>query len=265
MKTPTPSFITTSIVILFLIVVPLLTATLVVVFITDRFLVGFLLFFTLGLLLIIIPYFALLIGLIPPKTWLNTYLQVLSRIPIIQLIVRRRHHLLQVKDLPDLLSSIIQRRLQTEDWKHLHADCQAISLKLVIIRGVASPDNLHMVLHDLETHWRMECSNMITKFIALEHMPDSYAKRELVKANNTARWFEKLELIIQQTDQIIDLCVTVEDLKVHQRDLMASLFSMELVVGQLLNFLDSRIQKTIRELDGDIEKIRANLMSVALN
>ncbi len=257
-----PSFVVTAAVLIVLIVLPMATAAAMVFFVADRFLVGIVLFFILFLLLIVIPYFALLADLVPANTWLEAYLETLNRIPFIQRIVRRPYNLLQIKGMPDLIHAVVQRRMQAEDWKQLHADYQAISLKLVILRGAASPDNAEMALHGLETHWRLECSSMIEYFIKLERLPDGIVKQEFSFAESNSNWLLRLRVAAEQMDAIIDECATPDDLRHRMKEVVSTLYTLELISSQLLNFLDARLQKTIKELDRDIEAARSNFVTL---
>lgn len=163
-----------------------------------------------------------------------------------------------LRRLDQALGSIVKRRIQAEEWKRLHEDCQTISLKLSIVRGVASPDNAEMALYGLETHWRLECSDMIRRFVELEHLPDGAVKQDFMTANQNSSWFRSLQQTAERIDQHVDQCETVEDLRIQMKHIVANLHSLELTSGQILKFLDARLQRTLKELDRDIERARAS-------
>jgi len=223
------------------------------------------LLFVLMVLLTVIPYFALMSERVSSSTWLKAYMQTLSRIPIVQLPVRKSYRLLLLKKPPELLSLIVQRRMKAEYWKRLHEDYQNISLKLVIVRGIASPDNLEMALQGLETHWRMECSDMIYRFIKLERLPDGTVKEDFLNADCNSKWLEGLRSAAEKLDNIVDQCEIAADLRVHIEGVKATLYNLEVVGSKLLNFLDARLQRTIKELDEDIESLRATFTASELS
>jgi hypothetical protein len=170
----------------------------------------------------------------------------------------RPYRLLQVEELAGLLGSIVQKRMQAEDWKQLHKDFQTVSLKLVMLRGATSPDNPEMTLQILEMVWRDECSDMIQRFTKLDRLPDRTVQEKFRDADRDSKWLERLQSAAEDLDRIVNQSVTVDDLRVDEvRD---TLYNLERVSSQLLNFLDDQLQKTIKELDTDIEKLRATFI-----
>lgn len=163
----------------------------------------------------------------------------------------------QIREVERLIWSIAEKRRQAEDWKQLHEECQEISLKLVILRGVVSANDLDTSVHDLEHHWSWECSFSIRSFIDLDRLADSAVKREFVGINKTGRWLEKLQIATERMDKIVDQCARPADLLLDQA--MSVLSDLEKAVGELLKMLDTRLRRSIGELERDVLRVKAGL------
>jgi len=261
MEKTKPSFAATSLVVLVVIVLPLAAATLTAILVKEWLSVVLVLLYSLTLLLIVIPYFALVNEQVPSRTWLETYRQILSRIPIIGLAVPNPNRFPEIKNLANSLGTIAQWRIQARDWKFLHQKCQGISLKLIILRGVISTNDLQMVLHDIENYWMDECSVMIVSFWRLDGLPDGLARQEFTSSEHGKRWLQTMQNISGQVDDIVDQCVTTEDLLVHLSEISDALHGLERTSSELLNFLDHQLQRAISELDKDIELARTSIVS----
>jgi hypothetical protein len=155
-----------------------------------------------------------------------------------------------------LLHPIDERRIQAEDWKQLHEEFQKISLKLVLVRGIVSPKNLHWVLQGLEIQWTLDCQDLIQKFIDLDRLPERVAKREFIAAHENGGWLAQLRSCSLELDGIIRQCVEPEELGSRLEEIIALLLRLERVGGQLLGYLDSRLQRVIKELDQAIYQAR---------
>ncbi|MGB0385540.1 MAG: hypothetical protein ACPGWR_12010 [Ardenticatenaceae bacterium] len=159
-----------------------------------------------------------------------------------------------------LFDAMVQRRMQAEDWKLLHEDGQTISFKLFMVRGAISADHMAFALESLEMQWRMECSDLIKRFIRLEHLPDRRVREQFREANRRSRWLERLQQNTERLDYIVDQCAMPADLQVYMRDLSATLYRLERISNELLRFFDDKLLRTLRELEHDIEEARRHFL-----
>ncbi len=166
-------------------------------------------------------------------------------------------------NLANSLTSLIQRRMQLEDWKGLHEEYQSISLKLVIIRAAMSDEDSSVLLRDLVNHWSIECSSLILSFCELAGLRDGIVKREFLTDQN-ARRLEALQALTLAIDEIVNQSYTVQLLEGRRKELGIALTGLERVGNELLKFLDRRMQRTIRELDGDLEQARASFTAAGM-
>lgn len=158
-----------------------------------------------------------------------------------------------------LLGPLAQRRLQAEDWKQLHVEYQSLSLKLIILRGQIWPANLDGVILALEYNWSGECSALIHQYTDLERLSEGPVKTEFTSANRRSNWLARLETSAQRIDTLVGQCESAEDLAARLAELTAELHRVERMCSELLTFLDSRLQRAIRELDKELEVVRASL------
>jgi hypothetical protein len=167
-------------------------------------------------------------------------------------------HLFPNEGLGGLINSASERSKHAEDWKQLHKECQAIAVQLVVLRGVVAGDNLKLILFDLELHWRWSCISKIEQFTKLEHVPDGAVKQEFLAASRSR--LDELQSEAHKLDIMVNECVKVENLQARMRDLVITLQRLERICGQLLEFLDGKLQKIVIELSRDIEKTKESFM-----
>jgi hypothetical protein len=153
-----------------------------------------------------------------------------------------------------LLSPIEENRMQAEDWKSLHESFQRISLKLVQVRWSIVGEDLSLVL--LENLWTFDCRDLIQRFIDLDSLPERTVRREFVTESEKTRWLVQLGSYASELDGIIGQCVEAEDLRVRLEAVLAALLRLERISNHLLSFLDSRLQRVIKELDQTIVQAR---------
>ncbi len=71
-----------------------------------------------------------------------------------------------------LITPIVQRRKQAEDWKQLHVDIQNISFNLLMISKCVLPSDPDITWKDLKMLWKPICASPLKSFINLEKLPD---------------------------------------------------------------------------------------------
>ncbi len=174
MKRHPPSLLTTVAVIITLITVPLITATVTAVLVKEWISTGLILLFSVTVLVVIIPYIALVSNLVSSNSWLRAYIQVLSKLPVIKLVVPSLDGLF-IDNKVFRFKNIVEKRINARDWKLLHLKAQEISLKLIVIRGSMSSD-FQLLLHDLEVLWQQDCSGKIVQFVRLDGLANGTVK-----------------------------------------------------------------------------------------
>jgi hypothetical protein len=162
-----------------------------------------------------------------------------------------------------LLGPIDEHRIRAEDWKSLHVEFQRITLKLVQVRGAVSDQNLDFALIRFEDHWTHDCRDLIQRFAELERLPARATKQEFILANEKGGWLAQLLSHAVALDQIVSRCIDAEALRAHLADILATLLRLERVGSQLLDFLDSRLQRVIKELDQAVANARELLTHTA--
>lgn len=162
-------------------------------------------------------------------------------------------------DLLAMLHPIEENRMQAEDWKSLHEDFQRISLKLVFVRGAVAGEDLKLALQGLQDHWSFDCRDLIQYFVNLERLPERMVRREFITESAKSKWLVNIASYALALDGIIDECKEAEDLRGRFGEILATLRRLELISGQLLSFLDFRLQKVIKELDLAIAQARRSL------
>jgi transcriptional regulator with XRE-family HTH domain len=204
--------------------------------------------------------------------------------------------------LSQVLDLIEERRRQAEDWKQLHQECQDISVRLVYVREIMPsgkkerdpplleermlqtpeeemPQPLEeralrsteervqrfvdeRALQLLYTYWLNECSGKIRRFIEFERLPDRVVKRDFMSVNQNQNWTDELRREAQKVNYILGQSLTVGEFQKRASLFEAALRGLEKTSCQVLEFLDGRLQRTLKELDSDIGKARTNFTQV---
>ncbi len=158
--------------------------------------------------------------------------------------------------------NMVQQRMQAEDWKQLHKDCQTITFKLFLIRGAISRDNIEFALETLEMQWRMECSDLVKRFMSLEYLPNRYVKRQFLETSRCNTWLDRLKKDVDYLDLLVDQCALPEQLQHAMKEVSMTLYRLERTSNELLRFFDDQLLKILRELEYEIENARRHFMSV---
>ena len=156
--------------------------------------------------------------------------------------------------------NMAQQRMRAEDWKKLHNDCQVITFKLLLIRGAISRDHIDFALDVLELQWRMECSDLIKRFMRLEHLPNRYVRKQFVKTSLCNTWLDRLKQDTDNLDLLVDQCTWPEQLQHSMKKINMTLYSLERTSNELLRFFDDKLLKTLGELEHEIEDARRYFM-----
>ena len=226
---------------------PTLVPVLTMIITKSHLLTVVALFFSLIVLLLVLPYSALVMKRISSQTWFKTYVQILSHISFARRIVQDVYHPFGL--------SVQQLQIQAEDWKELHKDLQDISHMLFILQGLVLPDDLDTTLHDLVTHWySMMIEYRIRGFFDMGNLPDRTVKKEFMNTVERNKWLENLRSETEKMDEILSKCEVGGDLRHHIREVRATVNSLGRISSEMLRFLDGRLQKTIRELDTNIQE-----------
>ncbi|HAC63796.1 MAG TPA: hypothetical protein DCF68_09715 [Cyanothece sp. UBA12306] len=158
-------------------------------------------------------------------------------------------------------SSLKNKLMQVLDWKVMHENFQDLSLKLICVRGLISSDDYKIVLHDLENHWRDECSSKISLYTEFSIIIRSGKVRdEFEEKDRNSNWSKRLKDYAKKIDDIVDGCVFPKDLDPKMESLISYLSSLEKINGQVLEYLDTRLKVTISELENDFEELRSSLV-----
>lgn len=159
-------------------------------------------------------------------------------------------------DISSLFASVIRQRMQVMDWKQLHEDCQKINIELVVLRGVIVPVDVELALRDLEMHWTL-CSDRINRFVMLEGLSDRSVKQQFIKTHQNR--LTKLQLIAENMDEFVRECITDQDFLERLEDIREVLMDLDLSTVLILEFLDGRLKRAIRDLEEEIETLRTIL------
>jgi pimeloyl-ACP methyl ester carboxylesterase len=154
------------------------------------------------------------------------------------------------------LSSIVDFRRQADGWKRFHERCQFLSLKLIIIRGLIDRGHLDQSLHDLETHWSLECSILCKEFAKIDWLPGGSVRNQFLEDDARAKWFPNLIAASVKIDGVIDACVTTDDLARNFDSILHSVRQIEKTLAELLRYLDRKLVLCIQELDLGLEGMR---------
>lgn len=152
------------------------------------------------------------------------------------------------------LSAISSRRIQAQDWKQLHHEAHRVSIRLMTLRMVATAGNLSPL--DLDTLWMMETRSMINGLSQLSSLPFGTVKQTLVEQDQRTKWLIRLFNESSNLDELISQCTTFNDLQKLLGKIVHSLVITEKVNAELLYYIDEQLQRTIRELDNDVENLR---------
>lgn len=258
MRRSPPSLTTSAIILLAVVVIPLLTATFAAMLVKEWLSVALILSFGLILLLIVVPYIALISDLVSSNIWLKAYVKAVSRVPLLGAIVPSPGHYQRAKG-EIRFGGISNCRIQARDWKHLHLEAQEISLKLTVLRGSVFPDNYQILLHDLEVLWQQDCSKRILQFVRLDGLADGVVKRKFISLEHCRQWISELKVTAEELDQLIGECLYPGDLSVRFSRIRFLLARVERTTCTLLSFLDSQLQKSIDELEGEVERARVGI------
>jgi len=245
-----PAFSAIIISVLVVIVLPIASITAFAYFVKDRFIFAIVLGFMWLLLLLVLPLLLLATGAIRPALWTKTYLGLLNR-------VFPRSNLDQEK-LRDLktLEPISDLRIQARDWKLLHEELQNISLKIVILRGMISGDLLAF-----ETNWGYDCSRLISAFCQMETLPNGDVRNEFTRVERDNRWFAHIEETRSKLDQILRDCDSSQKFEASSKTVSEIFQRMNLIIEQVLQFIDKKLQHAINSLDQEIESSRNRIIA----
>ncbi len=171
------------------------------------------------------------------------------------------HQEIQRLKWQSLDSSLKKQLMQVLDWKMMHENFQDLSLKLICVRGLISSDDYKIVLHDLENHWRDECSPKISQYTEFSIIIRSGKVRdEFEEKDCNSNWSKRLKDYAKKIDEIVDGCVFPEDLVPQMESLRSYLSSLEKINGQVLEYLDTRLKVKIFELENNFEELRSSLV-----
>lgn len=168
----------------------------------------------------------------------------------------------QQKNRLYFFENMVQQRMQAEDWKQLHKDCQVITFKLLLIRGAISRDHIEFALDALELQWRMECSDLIKRFMRLEHLPDRHVRQQFLETSRCNTWLDRLEKDTDDLDLLVDECTWPEQLQRSMKEISMTLYRLERTSNELLRYFDDKLLKTLRELEHEIEDARRHFMNI---
>lgn len=245
MNKPRPAFAAIIISVLVVIVLPLASITAFAYFVKDRVIFVVVLLFMWLLLLVVLPIFLLATGTIKPSVWTKAYLGLLNR-----LFPRSNPEEHILHDLKTL-EPISQHRIQARDWKLLHEELQNISLQIVILRGMISGD-----LSAFETIWGLGCSQQITTFCQMESLPNGYVRDEFTRIEKSNHWFAQIEETRSKLDQIMRDCDSPQKFEASGKTVSEIFQRLNLIIEQVLQFVDKKLQQAINSLDQEIESSR---------
>lgn len=167
--------------------------------------------------------------------------------------------ILKARSLLDLL---YKKRRIIEDWKRLHENFQNISLKIVTVRGLVVTEDYDILLHDLEFHWRNECSFEIMRCTDRKRIIYIHeVSVELDEVEINSNWFKKLQLYTTKINENIDFCSDSHDLILRIDLIKSYLSSIEKVNSQLLTYLDDMLKNAIIEIESDFQEFGSILRS----
>ena len=157
------------------------------------------------------------------------------------------------RDLSQLVELVVQRKSAAEDWKQLHEQCQGLNHELAVFRAFAWSSNPSLV--DFELSWDVLGDELI-QFTRLEHLVDGLVRGDMKRACEQSRWFPKIVADVNWISSVLSECYQIEDLRDQSKELEHAVWRLQIVMGEILKFLDRRLQMTIRQLDRDLESVR---------
>ncbi len=146
------------------------------------------------------------------------------------------------------LSTIIEHRVQAEDWKELHEQSQIISKNLFELRGMILLSD-DVALRILLQSWQIMHSSAIREFVRFEKLSDGPVRERFLQRNQETVWLINLSGDRQKMDNIINELKDATQLQARMREIMETLNKLEAAFSQILYFADQGLKKTIRELD----------------
>ncbi len=249
------------------VVVSISVATNMALAVQNQVVIGLVLLFALLIVVIAVPFFALINGNLPPNTFLEAFVYSLSRVPVIGLPLRNSLELIrkgrqyeatekQMRGVHDAIDSLTQKRRQAEDWKQLHSECHDFyGLILVLRRGVI-PYESQRTQEVLLEHWQNEASFRIWQFTQLTKLHDGVVKQELLQIESARNWFYSMNTCAKSLDNIIRDALTPEDIETNVVQIIHSLEHLYTITNELLKYLDGRLQKTIVDIESDVDHAR---------
>lgn len=158
------------------------------------------------------------------------------------------------------LHAVVTRKMDAQDWKQVHEDCQEINLRLIILRGALSDSDPYMSYSALHMHWRMDCSRRIKQLARFEHLADAPVKQELAGSGHHSHWLRDMLNITQEVDLIVTQCATPEQLQAAITVIRTQLSALEISSNELLKYVDVQLKLTLRNLERDIESARTQFI-----
>ena len=169
-------------------------------------------------------------------------------------------YLEKIKNWQGLLSSLIKKGIEVVDWKVLHEKFQDLSFKLMTVRGLISGDDYNTMIHDLESHWRDECSSKLYQCTEFSRIIRSGKVRdEFEERDQDSHWSKRLKDLTKKINDIVDQCVEPEDLASRIELLRSHLSSLERTNSSILLYLNDHLKVEISEQEKDFEELRSGL------
>ncbi len=215
--------------------------------------------FAVIILLALQPLLLTLYGSIKPGTWLAAHLGFLDHLTFIRFVTP--HNSLGSQSV---LGPIGQKRIEAQQWKQLHEDCQRLSSDLALVRKSIMLDDMDTTIHDLEMLWEMRCSDKARTFADVDRLPNGPVKQEFLRTISETAWIDRVKTVICTVDEIqIRICKPNNIFGGGQSresldELINALGVLETIINQMLQFFDDRLKRVLQDLDTEIESAREN-------